>query len=132
MDFHHAYELRGSDAAVIDDPVDHMEPIEDEPRELNDALMRIVLWMHSSKEAANIGARAMVLAVSLNIDLEHVASYASIARSAGLTREAVRLMAKELEVEFGLRTRNSRTDATRQRCKDSRKRVLVNREIAPQ
>jgi len=118
------YSLRDADAAVEDHPVDHMEPLPDERGDLADALVRVVLWMHSSKEAANVGARAMVLAVALNLDLEHVASYASIARSAGLTREAVRLMAKELETEFGLRSTNSRTDQTRRRCRDSRKRVV--------
>lgn len=124
MDIDHAYPLRDDDAAVDDHPVDHMEPIEDERGGLADALVRIVLWMHSSREAPNVGARAMVLAIALNLDIENVASYASIARSAGLTREAVRLMAKELEIEFGLRSNNSRTDATRRRCKEARRRVV--------
>jgi hypothetical protein len=120
MDFHHAYELRGSDAAVIDDPVDHMEPIEDERGGLADALVRIVAWQLTGPQVNKIGARAMVLATALGIGAKSM-TWEDIARASGVTRSAVSLMAMELEDQFGLKSTNTRTERTRKRCKIAQK-----------
>ena len=126
----HPYQIRDNDAATHHHPVDDIEPLPDTRGDLAEALVRVVIWMHSSKEAVNIGARGMVLATALNLQLENVSSYADIARASGLSREAIRLMAKELESKFGLRSSNSRSNETRRRCKVAREKV-VNRETAP-
>jgi len=120
MDFHHAYELRDSDAAVIDDPVDHMEPIEDERGGLADALVRIVAWQLTGPQVNKIGARAMVLATALGIGAKSM-TWEDIARASGVTRSAVSLMAMELEDQFGLKSTNTRTERTRKRCKIAQK-----------
>jgi hypothetical protein len=120
MDFYHAYELRDSDAAVIDDPVDHMEPIEDERGGLADALVRIVAWQLTGPQVNKIGARAMVLATALGIGAKSM-TWEDIARASGVTRSAVSLMAMELEDQFGLKSTNTRTERTRKRCKIAQK-----------
>jgi hypothetical protein len=120
MDFHHTYELRDSDAAVIDDPVDHMEPIEDERGGLADALVRIVAWQLTGPQVNKIGARAMVLATALGIGAKSM-TWEDIARASGVTRSAVSLMAMELEDQFGLKSTNTRTERTRKRCKIAQK-----------
>ena len=120
MDFHHAHELRDSDAAVIDDPVDHMEPIEDERGGLADALVRIVAWQLTGPQVNKIGARAMVLATALGIGAKSM-TWEDIARASGVTRSAVSLMAMELEDQFGLKSTNTRTERTRKRCKIAQK-----------
>jgi len=120
MDFHHTHELRDSDAAVIDDPVDHMEPIEDERGGLADALVRIVAWQLTGPQVNKIGARAMVLATALGIGAKSM-TWEDIARASGVTRSAVSLMAMELEDQFGLKSTNTRTERTRKRCKIAQK-----------
>jgi hypothetical protein len=112
--------IREHDAAEYSHPVDHIEPQRNERNEridLADAMMILVCWMTKNKNPIHIGARVLVLSNALNIDS---ASFASIGRDTGLTREAVRLMARELENEFGLRPNNSRSDATRRRCREAR------------
>ena len=104
-------------------PADHIEPQRNERSDLADALVQIVCWTLKNKKPTHIGARVLVLSNALNIDS---ASFASIGREAGLTREAVRLMARELEDEFGLRPNNSRSDATRRRCRQARVRVAIS------
>ena len=120
MDFHHTHELRDSDAAVIDDPVDHMEPIEDERGGLADALVRIVAWQLTGPQVNKIGARAMVLATALGIGAKSM-TWEDIAIASGVTRSAVSLMAMELEDQFGLKSTNTRTERTRKRCKIAQK-----------
>lgn len=109
--------IREHDAADYSHPVDHIEPRPNERTDLADVMMVLVCWMTKNKNPIHIGARALVLSNALNIDS---ASFASIGRETGLTREAVRLMARELENEFGLRPNNSRSDATRRRCRNAR------------
>lgn len=109
--------IRDHDAADYSHPVDHIEPQRNERSDLADALVQIVCWTLKNKKPTHIGARVLVLSNALNID---GASFASIGRETGLTREAIRLMARELENEFGLRPSNSRSDATRRRCRNAR------------
>ena len=109
--------IREHDAADHLHPVDHIEPQRNERSDLADALVQIVCWTLKNKKPTHIGARVLVLSNALNIDS---ASFASIGRETGLTREAIRLMARELENEFGLRPSNSRSDATRRRCRNAR------------
>lgn len=109
--------IRDHDAADYSHPVDHIEPQRNERSDLADAIVQIVCWTLKNKNPTHIGARVLVLSNALNIDS---ASFASIGRETGLTREAIRLMARELENEFGLRPSNSRSDATRRRCRNAR------------
>ena len=111
------YTIREHDAADHLHPVDHIEPRRNERSDLADVMVVLVCWMTKNKNPIHIGARALVLSNALNIDS---ASFARIGRETGLTREAVRLMARELENEFGLRPNNSRSDATRRRCRSAR------------
>jgi hypothetical protein len=111
------YTIREHDAADHLHPVDHIEPRRNERSDLADALVQIVCWTLKNKKPTHIGARVLVLSNALNID---GASFASIGRETGLTREAIRLMARELENQFGLRPSNSRSDTTRRRCRNAR------------
>jgi hypothetical protein len=117
------YQIRDTDAADWRHPVDHMEPEEDPTSELAEALKAVVLWLvrNDNDLPSHIGARCIVLSVALGID---GISYAEIGRRAGITREAVRLMAKELEDNYGLRSSNSRSDSTRKRCQEARQESL--------
>ena len=117
------YQIRDTDAADWRHPVDHMEPEEDPTSELAEALKAVVLWLvrNDNDLPSHIGARCIVLSVALGID---GISYAEIGRRAGITREAVRLMAKELEDNYGLRSSNSRSDSTRKRCQEARQELL--------
>lgn len=117
------YQIRDTDAADWRHPVDHMEPEEDPTSELAEALKAVVLWLvrNDNDLPSHIGARCIVLSVALGID---GMSYAEIGRRAGITREAVRLMAKELEDNYGLRSSNSRSDSTRKRCQEARQESL--------
>ena len=120
------YQIRDSDAATNHHPVDDMEPIECERSMLAEALVRVVHWTIKTDEPTHIGARVMVLANALSIDN---VSYADIGRECGISREGVRLMAKELETQFGLRAANSRSDTTRGRCRASRLEVVKQKEL---
>jgi hypothetical protein len=115
--------LRDTDAIDWSHPVDDIEPIECERSALAEVLRNIVCWLvrTDNDEATHIGARCLVLDVALGID---AITYAEIGRRCGITREAVRLMAKELETKYGLRSSNARSDMTRKRCKDARQGVL--------
>jgi len=117
------YELRDNDAADWRHPVDHIEPEECPVSKTAEALRNVVCWLvrNDNDEATHIGARCLVLSVALGID---AITYAEIGRRCGVTREAVRLMAKELETTYGLRSSNARSDSTRRRCKEARQGVL--------
>ena len=117
------YQLRDTDAADWRHPVEHIEPEEDATSKTAEALRAVVLWMvrTDNDEPTHIGARCMVLSVALGIDS---ITYAEIGRRCGITREAVRLMANELEQAYGLRSSNARSDTTRRRCKVARQGVL--------
>ena len=104
---------------LVDDrhPVDHIEPPKQSvASKQSEIILAIIHWMlkqdTTPKESIplHIAARVMVLSVALNIDST---SYAEIGRATNLSREAVRLMAKELEVDFGLRSGNAREKARR-------------------
>ena len=116
-------ELRDTDAIDWSHPVDRMEPEEEPHSELAEALKAVVLWLvrNDNDPPAHIGARCLVLSVALGID---GISYAEIGRRCGITREAVRLMSKELEDKYGLRSSNSRSDETRRRCQEARQGSL--------
>ena len=114
-------QFKDIDAVDYAHPVDHIEPVGDEYRaDLQEALRVIVCWSLKSNQAQHVGARMLVLANSLGVE---PTSFAEIARRSDLTREAVRLMARELEDKFGLRPSNSRTDETRRRCRRRGKEV---------
>lgn len=117
------YPIRDSDAADWRHPVDHIEPEEDPINKTAEALKAVVLWLvrNDNDLPSHIGARCLVLSVALGIDC---IPYAEIGRRAGITREAVRLMARELEDTYGLRSSNSRSDSTRRRCQEARQESL--------
>lgn len=112
-------QLSDSDGATYIHPAEIIEPIENDSSAIAQALLQLVCWIQKSKQPMHIGARVMVLSNALNIQNE---SFAAIARTTGISREGVRLMAKELETIYGLRPNNSRSDATRRRCRDARNR----------
>ena len=117
------YQLRDTDAADWRHPVEHIEPEECPVSKTAEALRNVVCWLvrNDNDEPTHIGARCMVLSVALGID---AITYAEIGRRCGITREAVRLMAKELETTYGLRSSNARSDTTRRRCRVARQCVL--------
>ena len=51
-------------------------------------------------------------------------NYSTIAEAAGVTREAVRLYASQIEQFAGIRTALSRTDSTRKACRRSRLKAI--------
>ena len=120
------YQIRDSDASTNHHPVDDMEPIEDPRHALAEAFVMVVCWTIKTDDPTHIGARVMVLANALSIDN---VSYADIGRECGISREGVRLMAKELETQFGLRATNSRSDTTRSRCRAARLEVIKQKEL---
>ena len=120
------YPIRESDAIDDRHPVEHIEPEECPRSKTAEALMRIMFWFNRSTIPSHIGARVMVLSVALGID---DSTWADIARECGITREAVRLMAKEIEDEFNLRTANARTDTTRRNCAKARQGFLKGLEV---
>ena len=115
-----------NESDLIDDrhPVEYIEPLEQSvASKQSEIIMAIIHWMlkqdTTPKEEIplHIAARVMVLSVALNIDST---SYACIGRATGLTREAIRLMARELEDDFGLRSSNARSDDARRAAKRAR------------
>ena len=117
------------DNHAIDDrhPVDYIEPKEQERSEQSEIIMSILFWMlrhdttAKTQVPAHMGARVWVLSVALGVES---ISWAEIGRRCGLTREGVRLMAKELESEFGLRAVNARTEPTRRASRRARERFI--------
>ena len=119
------YQIREDDAIDDRHPVEHIEPVESETSEAAHAIMRLVFWFNKSTVPSHVGARVLVLSVALGIDDR---TWADIARECDVTREAIRLMAKELENEFNLRSCNARTDSTRRACKRARQGYLEGLE----
>ena len=111
------YQIRETDAIDTRHPVDFIEPIEQQPSREAEALLKIIIWMTKVDIPTHIAARVKTLSVSLGADSS---TWADIARECDVTREAVRLMSKDLEEMFGLRSCNARSDATREQCKQSR------------
>ena len=105
--------------AVIDDPVDHMEPLPESNRaELAGVMCRLMVWQGIGGTAETITARYMVLCTALGISIgPQIVSEADIARATGLTRAAVSLMSNELRDQFGIITHNNRSEENRKRCK---------------
>ena len=110
----HHFKIREGDAIDDRHPVDHIEPIETETSKAAGAMMRLLFWFNKSTVPSHIGARVLVLSVALGIDDR---TWASIANECGVTREAVRLMAKEVEDEFNLRSCNARQKARKPKAK---------------
>lgn len=114
------YQIRDDDAATSHHPVDDMEPIDDTRGDLADALVRVVVWQISGGSISKIAARTMLLATALDIGANNL-TYEDIASACGITRGGVQLMAIEIEDQFGIKTRNSRKQETRTRCKIAQK-----------
>lgn len=114
-------ELLECDLAYDDHPVDKIEPIQElndeRLAELSSALVEILHWMTKRKSMKNVAARALVLASALQVRSN---TFAEIGRATGISREGVRLMAREVEKKFGVRSCNNRGDETRRRCRESR------------
>lgn len=114
----------GKELAVYDDPVDKIEPEPPHPKaDLAAVMHRLIVWQLLGGQPKRIGARTLVLAQSLDVDLgEQLQTEADIARATGLTRAAVSLIANELRDQFGLINRNNRTERNRKRCKQAQKK----------
>ena len=110
--------------AVYDDPVDKIEPEPPHPKaDLAAVMHRLIVWQLLGGEPKRIGARTLVLAQSLGVDLgKALQTEADIARATGLTRSAVSLIVNELRDQFGLINKNNRTERNRQRCKQAQKK----------
>lgn len=113
--------IKPDDALVEMHPVNTIEPIENETSREAEALVHVLMWITKVSIPTHISARAKTLLVALGKDST---SWAEIARQSDITREAVRLMAKELERDFGLRSCNSRRNGTRAKCRRSRNQFL--------
>ena len=125
-------QIRESDAVDYRHPVDYIEPETQERSESADVIMSVLFWLmrHNTtaktQVPAHMGARVWVLSVALGVES---ISWAEIGRRCGLTREGVRLMAKELESEFGLRAVNARTDDTRSASRRARERFIKAKKV---
>jgi hypothetical protein len=123
-------EILPCDLAQDDHPVDKIEPLPEEVRderiaELSTALVEILHWMTKRKSPRHIAARALVLANALHVQNN---SFADIGRATEISREGVRLMAREIEERFGVRSCNNRGDDTRRKCRKSRLVAKERRE----
>jgi len=105
------YPIRDDDAAVIDDPVDHMEPAPDERGDLADALRVLCFWLYSGHDK-NKNSRLLTLMLHLGLECD-ADSYEDVAQICDMTRSNVQLQGKQLERQFGLRYVRSRRDSTR-------------------
>ena len=110
------YQIQDYDAPYEHHPVDDIEPIEAPRSELAESLVRLVVWQINATSVNSIAARTIVLSQCLLLG-EKSLSWAEIAEYTGMTRAAIQLMAKELEDQFLIRSHNSRTDQTRERCR---------------
>jgi hypothetical protein len=110
------YQIKHFDQPIFHHPVDDIEPIESPQSALAEALVRIVIWQTTGISAGGIAARTLVLSESLSLNPKAL-TWAEIAEHTGITRQAVDLMARELEDQFKLRSNNARNDTTRERCK---------------
>ena len=114
------YEINENDAPIHMHPVDTMEPLKDERRDLSEVLVRVVAWLITGGKLNHIAARNMILATALQIGQDSQ-SYQDIAVITGLTRSGVQLMAKEFEGQFGIKTYNSRNERNRSKCQKAQK-----------
>ena len=110
------YQIQDYDAPYYHHPVEDIEPEEAPHSELAESLVRLVVWQINGTSIGSIAARTLVLAECLLLG-EKSLSWAEIAEHTGMTRAAIQLMAKELEDQFLIRSHNSRTDQTRERCR---------------
>lgn len=110
--------LDNIDIAVTDDVVDKLEPVVEHTRELAVVMARLMVFLASGGTANSIGARTMVLAQALNIDLgDNIKTFEDIAQASGLTRSAVSAVANELRDTFGLQSCNNRPESNRIKCR---------------
>jgi len=110
--------LENTDIAVNDDVVDKLEPVVEHTRELAVVMARLMVFLISGGTASSIGARTMVLAQALNLDLgNNIKSFEDIAKASGLTRSAVSAVANELRDTFGLQSYNNRPESNRDNCR---------------
>jgi len=123
-------QLRETDAIDDRHPVDFIEPIEPSEPPGAEIIRAIVHWLSSQKTTdfdltpSHMGARVMVLRVALGFDSQ---SWADIGRRCDISREGVRLMAKELERNFGLRAVNARSDSARAASRRARNQHLTGK-----
>ncbi len=117
------YPIRDDDAAIDHHPVDDIEPQEDSRGDLAEALVRVVVWQISGGSANKIAARTLLLATAVDVGANDL-TYEDIAQATGVSRGGVQLMARELENQFGIRTRNARKEETRTRCRIAQKSRL--------
>lgn len=110
--------LENTDIAVNEDVVDILEPVTEHTRELAIVIARLMVFLVSGGTANSIGARTMVLAQALNIELgENIQTFEDIAKASGLTRSAVSAVANELRDTFGLQSYNNRSESNRDNCR---------------
>ena len=110
--------LENTDIAVNEDVVDILEPVTEHTRELAVAIARLMVFLVSGGTANSIGARTMVLAQALNIELgDNIQTFEDIAKASGLTRSAVSAVANELRDTFGLQSYNNRPQSNRDNCR---------------
>lgn len=116
----HAYQIREDDAIDDRHPVEHIEPVEDLQTKFAEAQCRLVVWMMSDGTPDRIAARVLILATALNLTI-NTTTESDIARTCGITRSAVSLMAIELDQQFGIKSYNLRPEGSRERCRKAQK-----------
>ena len=82
---------------------------------LRAAMLPLAEWITAGNKRHSNAARALCLALHLNIETDGVRSYADVARITDSNRATVQFSAKQLEERFGLRWQGGRTDDTRRR-----------------
>lgn len=114
--------IDGKDVAIYDDPVDHMEPIENPEYAVADIITRLMVFQLQGGDSKRIAARTMVLAQTVGIDVGNgIVTNADIAKACGITRSAVSLMSNELRDQLGLISHNNRSQQNRKNCRNAKR-----------
>ena len=108
------YQIRDTDAATSQHPVDAMEPeaVDDSMERTMDAFRILLAWLLAGRGVGSHASRLLTLALHLDVECG-VSNYEDIAQLVGSTRSNVQLQGKMLEKAYGLRFRQSRRDSTR-------------------
>ena len=122
-DFGYHYEIQDYDAPSPS-PYDVEEPGAQYRPDTAEALRMLLAWMLGARSAATIGARALLLSNVMGIEHDMNKNYSTIAEAAGVSREAIRLYADQIEQFAGIRTSLSRPDGTRKACRRSRLQAI--------
>lgn len=104
-----------------------LEASEEEPEpshnDLAFAFGRVLAWLLDAKTLNGVGFRAYIFAHKIRPDLIKGMTLDEIASILGHGRSSSHKLSKELEMVFGIRGLNDRSDAARKKYRESWKRV---------